>query len=169
MGSAPARPRARGRARRRAGRRPSRLTSQRVQGVVALLFALLFAGIAGFSLEFDRALAEPGVRSTRATVTEVHDCTGRCDPFVVVAFTTDAGRAVTADLHEVYWDPPPRSGDVLAVRYNPRDPLTYLRDERLGADPFGQAMLGTFAGLFAVAGVAGLANRLPWWIVGRRR
>ncbi len=159
-------PRRRPRARAR-GRRRSWLMSQRLSGCAALGFALLFAGLALDSVEFDRTLRGPGVRTASATVVEVHDCSGRCDPYVVVRFPTVRGD-VTADLHDVFWDPGPRVGDIVTIRYGPVDPRTYLRDERLGDDPLGQAMLGTVSALFAVFGLTALAGRLPARIVGPR-
>ena len=135
------------------------MTSSRVAGCAGLLFALFFAGLALNSMDIDSALGEPGVRTAQATVLEVRDCSGRgCGPYLVVRFPTDRG-AVTTELHDLSWEPRPRVGAVLVVRYNERDPTLYLRDARLGPDRIGQGMLLSFAVIFGVYGIIRLTGR----------
>ena len=163
--------RIRSRAPRGAHRGPRSRTDvrlQRANGVVALLFSLLIASMAASAWDVDRTLGGSAARTAPATVTQVHDCTGRCDPFVVVRFATSRG-VTTVDLHDVDWDPVPQVGDVLTVRYDEEDPAVYIRDERLADDRVGPVLLAALAAGLGVVGVAGLALRLPQWFLDYRR
>lgn len=144
---------------------------QGAAGCLSLLAAVFFGLLALGSWDSDRALSEDaGVHLTAATVIDVHSCSGRgCDSHVRVRFQTAGGREVTAKMTEVYWDPEPRVGDVLTVRYNERDPEHYLRDERLGNDPFGIGMLVTFTLFFVCSGIVGLPGRCPESVRDYRR
>jgi hypothetical protein len=140
--------------------------SQRAAGCLWLLGAAFFALLALGAWDMDRALSlDSGAHLAAATVVDVHSCSGRgCDSYVRIRFQTASGRDVTLDMTEAYWNPEPRTGDVITVRYNEDDVEHYVRDERLGNDPFGIGMLVVFTMGFTVVGVLGLTGRYPEWI-----
>jgi hypothetical protein len=65
------------------------------------------------------------------------------------------------------WDPPPHVGDAARVRYDPDDPIAYVRDDRMGADILLTVLLALFSVAFSAAGVAGWRRRLPSWMLKR--
>jgi hypothetical protein len=101
---------------------------------------------------------------TKAMVVGVHEGSSRSpDSWVTVEFVPENGPLVRADVTQFSWDPAPRVGDAVRVRYDPTDPALYVRDERVGPavfSPIGLALLAV--GLVAL-GVAGLRKRLPPW------
>jgi Protein of unknown function (DUF3592) len=122
----------------------------------------LFSGVFAFFLVDQNEHLGAGALVTQATVVGVHEGSSRApDSWVTVEFTPESGRVVTADVTQFSWDPTPRVGDAVRVRYDPADPALYVRDDRVGPAvfwPIGLALLAV--GLLAL-GVAGLRRRLP--------
>jgi hypothetical protein len=135
--------------------------SQRSAGVAFLIFALFLAVFAFFLVDQNQHLGASAL-TTQAMVVGVHEGSSRSpDSWVTVEFVPESGRVVRADVTQFSWDPTPRVGDAVRVRYAPTDPALYVRDDRVGPAvfwPIGLALLAV--GLLAL-GVAGLRKRLP--------
>lgn len=139
------------------------LNTQWFGGVLFLVMGVVFAGLALDTLDLN-AHVGPDAPVAEARVLEVYP--GRRS-WVVLEFTTAEGRAVRTETEEVYWDPEPRVGDVIRVRYHPDDPARYVRDVRMRFNRFTVAFHAAFAALFLAGAVAGFRGRLPRWVVER--
>ena len=147
----------------RFGRLKAISNSQRAAGVVSILFAVFFGTLAVLDIDQNQHLGV-GSLVTQATVVGVHE--GR-DSSVTVEFVPQNGAAVRAEVTDFNWDPPPRVGDAARVRYDPDDPIAYVRDDRMGADILLTVLLALFSVAFSAAGVAGWRRRLPSWVLKR--
>jgi len=147
-------------------------------GIWPLLMAAVFAVVVWDGVEFERALSQDtGVNTAPATVTGVQACgeglsRGRaCTDTVVIRFRRTTGREVTTETDRVSWEPVPRVGDVIAVRYSDRDPAYFVRDARWGSPVRDVVLPAVLAVLLVGWGVAVL-TRLPqrWqrWNTARR-
>jgi hypothetical protein len=136
-------------------------SSQRSAGVAFLFFAL-FSGVVSFGMVDQNQHLGAGALVTQATVVGVHEGRSRApDSWVTVEFVPEGGPAVRAEVTQFSWDPTPRVGDAARLRYDPADPTSYVRDDRVGPAVFEPICMALLAvGLLAV-GVAGWRRRLP--------
>ena len=142
------------------------VNSQLGGAVLFLVFGLLAAGWALDTADRNAHLRDAPVAEAR--VVDSHRASGKYgDSYVVVEFTTATERVVRAKVDDVRFDPFPRTGGTLRVRYDPDDPERYVRDERLGTDQLGVWIAGSLAALFLLGAVAGFRGRLPRWVIER--
>lgn len=135
--------------------------SQRSAGVAFFIFAL-FSGVVAFSMVDQNQHLGTGALVAQATVVGVHEGQSRSpDSWVTVEFVPEGGRAVRADVTQFSWDPTPRVGDAARVRYDPADPILYVRDDRVGTAVFWPIGLALLAVGSLALGVAGWRRRLP--------
>ena len=104
-------------------------------------------------------LRDHGVRTT-ATVLSVHDG-GRTD-WVVVRFTTGAGRERTADVYTYRWDPRPEVGDRPEVVYDPASPEDRIADVRVGPDFLFSWLIGGLGVVFGVLAWLSFRRSIDW-------
>jgi hypothetical protein len=127
----------------------------------AFLAVLAVVCAAGTVLTYGAAVAlrDHGERAV-ATVLEVHD-TGR-DNRVLLRFRTRAGREVTTEAGNYYWDPKPRPGDRQEVLYDPADPAGNIADVRTGPNVFAVWAFGLGTVASAVAAYLTWTRRIDW-------
>ena len=137
------------------------LQTQRAGGVAGFLGAVLF--LFGAIALADRD-AKLGADAPVAGATVVEVFQGRTST-VVVDFETADGRQVRAETEDWYWDPEPEVGDTVRVRYDASAPEDYVRDVRVGAEPWLVGLLGCFGAVSFVVGVLGFRGTLPGWLL----
>jgi Protein of unknown function (DUF3592) len=160
----PAQARQRMRRSQRFGRLKAIANSQRAAGVVFILFAVFFGTWAVLDIDQKQYLGV-GSLVAQATVVGVHDAAH--DSSVTVEFAPQNGPEVRAEVSDFYWDPTPRVGDVARVRYDPDDPIAYVRNDRMGPGVLLTVLLALFSMAFFAAGVAGWRRHLPSWVLKR--
>jgi hypothetical protein len=147
----------------RIGRLKAIANSQRAAGIVFILSAVFFGILTVLEIDQDQHLGVGSV-VTQATVVGVHE--GR-DPSVTVEFLQQNGPMVRAEVTDFSWDPTPRVGDAARVRYDPDDPVAYVRDDRMRPNLRLTVLLALFSIAFSAAGVAGWRRHLPSWVLKR--
>ncbi len=132
-------------------------------GVIAVAVALYFWVTAVSSYRIATALRDHGVVTTASVV----DVSGvGHDRHVRVAFRTQDGRQVAADVYDFRADPEPVKDEMMPVRYAATDPADALQDARQNPD-FVMVWVEAILGL-AILVYGALLVRGFWPRIGER-
>jgi len=142
--------------------------SQRAAAVVAFSCMLLCTAAAADRYDRDHHLGGGSLVADARVIGIDTQFVGRgSHARVSVELTTATGDQVRAEIEDYVWNPYPRVGDNVRVRYNPADPTRYIRDDRLGSDRLSLTLFTVGAILSLAAGIAGLRRKLPTWLYTR--